>query len=237
MKRVLVTGAGKRIGAAIARRFGNEAAQVAVHYNRSADGAMETKASIEKAGGKAFLVQADLSDTTQVTSLVDKVLDEMGGLDVLVPSAANYQQISFDSVDLESWDTAINLNLRAPVFLAHGFRDALRDSNGCVVFITGIGASRPHKDYLPYLISKGGLKHAMKTLAIEFAPDVRVNAIAPGAVLLPETWTEQEREDILKTIPMKKTGRPSDIAEAVWHISNAPFVTGQEWRVDGGASL
>ena len=237
MKRVLVTGAGKRIGAAIAKRFGSDAAHVAVHYNRSKAGAQETKASIEKAGGRAFLVQADLSDPSQITSLSKTVLDKMGGLDVLVPSAANYQNIAFDAVNLEAWDSAINLNLRAPVFLAHAFRDALRSSKGCVVFITGIGVSRPHKDYLPYLVSKGGLNHAMKTLAIEFAPDVRVNAIAPGAVLLPESWNEEERQRIVDTIPMKRTGTPSDVADAVWQISNAKFVTGQEWRVDGGASL
>ncbi len=236
-KRALVTGAGVRVGAAIATELGRRGMKVGLHYHSSDAGARETAKAIEAAGGQAALFQADLSDPGAAAELARRVTADFGGLEVLVPSAANFENVALDDIDDGHWERALNLNLRAPFELARAAAPALRTSAGAIVFITGFGTEVPYTGFLPYLASKGALRQVMRTLALELAPEVRVNAVAPGTVLPPEDMTEAETEALVSKAPLRKVGAASDVAEAVAYLASAPYVTGQQLLVDGGRSV
>ncbi len=230
----LVTGAGTRVGAAIARRLGAEGMRVVVHYMHSERGAQQTCEAIQQGGGEAIIVRADLCSRSSVQNLAEHAQAAWGTLDLLVSSAANFERVSFDELTPEHWDRAMRLNLEAPFLLTHALRHALRQSKGQVIMITCSSTSRPFINYLPYVVSKAGLRQMMQTLALELAPEVRVNAIAPGAVMLPEDTPTELRDALTQAIPLKRLGRANDIAEAVLYLSRAPFVHGHELVVDGG---
>ena len=236
-KRVLVTGAGRRVGAAIACALGAAGMRVAVHYQRSADGARATCDAIQAAGGKASMFQADLRDRGQASELVTRVLDEFGGMDMLVASAANFERVSVDDIEQEHWDRALDVNLTAPFLLAHGAREALRESRGNIVFITCISPSSPYPNYLPYTVSKAALQQLMRSLAMELAPEVRVNAVAPGTVMPPAEMSGKALAREVLRIPFGRVGSPNDVADAVLYLAGAAFVTGTEMVVDGGRTL
>ncbi|MBO6936683.1 MAG: SDR family oxidoreductase [Deltaproteobacteria bacterium] len=236
-KRALVTGAGVRVGAAIATELGRRGMTVALHYHSSDAGARETAKAIEAAGGQAALFQADLSDPSAAAALARRVTADLGGLEVLVPSAANFENVALDDIDDGHWERALMLNLRAPFELARAAAPALRASRGAIVFITGFGTEVPYTGYLPYLASKGALRQVMRTLALELAPEVRVNAVAPGTVLPPEDMTAEATEALVSKAPLRKVGAASDVAEAVAYLASAPYVTGQQLLVDGGRSV
>ena len=236
-KAALVTGAGVRVGAAIATHLGAAGMRVAVHYRGSAEGARATKARIEEAGGQAELFQADLLEPGAATDLGQRVVAAFGGLDLLVPSAANFEAVDFEAIEAGHWDRALGLNLRAPFELAQATAPALRAAKGAIVFITGFGTQVPYRGYLPYLASKGALRQVMRTLALELAPDVRVNAVAPGTVLPPEDLSEAAIRAIVAEAPLARVGSAEDIAQAVAYLAAAPYVTGQELLVDGGRSV
>lgn len=233
-KRAVVTGGGRRVGRAIAERLGREGMHVVVHHHGSADGARETAASIVAAGGVATVLQSDLTDRDARRSFAGMALDILGGLDLLVVNSANFDRVPFDEMGAVEWDRAMALNLEAPVWLAHAFRTALRQASGNVVVITDAGARRPHRNYFPYLVSKSALREAVRILAVEFAPDVRVNAVAPGMVLPPPDWDDAAIERERLRTPLGTVGDPSFIADAVVYLAGAPFVTGAELVVDGG---
>lgn len=236
-KRALVTGAGVRVGAAIATELSRRGMTVALHYHSSDAGARETAKAIEAAGGQAALFQADLSDPSAAAALARRVTADLGGLEVLVPSAANFENVALDDIDDGHWERALMLNLRAPFELARAAAPALRASRGAIVFITGFGTEVPYTGYLPYLASKGALRQVMRTLALELAPEVRVNAVAPGTVLPPEDMTAEATEALVSKAPLRKVGAASDVAEAVAYLASAPYVTGQQLLVDGGRSV
>lgn len=236
-KRVLVTGAGRRLGAAIALRLGSQGMHVAVHYCQSVRGAEKTCAAIERAGGKAQAFCADLHDRGQATELVDRVVAALGGLDMLVLSAANFDRVSIDDVDGPGWDRALDLNLSAPFFMAHRARTELRASKGNIVFITCTSRLSPYRNYLPYEVSKAAVHQLSKLLALELAPDVRVNAVAPGTVLPPTDMQEAALAEEVKRIPLGRVGTADAVADAVAYLASAEFVTGTELVVDGGRSL
>lgn len=233
----LVTGAGTRVGAAVARALGAEGMRVAVHYHRSAQGAEATCRAIAEAGGEAFPVRADLTDRAAARDLVDRVVERLGGLDLLVPSAANFERVPVDDVDDAAWDRAMALNLGAPFAMAHQARDALRASEGAIVFITCASTARPFRGHLPYLVSKAGVRQLMRALALELAPRVRVNAVAPGTVLPPPDASEEEVTKLVRDIPLARVGSAEDVADAVVYLAGARFITGHEFRVDGGSTL
>ncbi len=235
--RALVTGAGKRLGRAIALALGQRGACVAVHYNESVDGARETARLIEEMGGRAELFQADLRNPTDARSLVDRAVSSFGGLDLLVSSAASFERIPFGEVDDEAFLRSMTLNLASPFALSHQAAKALRENRGNIVFITCSSATTPFKNYLPYTVSKAGLRHLTRTLALELAPEVRVNAVAPGTVLPPPDLDDAARERLARAVPLGRLGAPEDVARAVLYLHDSPFVTGQELQVDGGRDV
>jgi pteridine reductase len=236
-KRALVTGAGQRVGQAIALALGAEGAHVAVHYRESRAGAEETAQRIRERGGQASLFSADLTSRDAARGLVDSALAELGGLDLVVASAASFERVNVDDVDDAAWDRSLNLNLASPFALVHRAVPALRAAQGSVVFVTCSSATVPMRHYLPYVVSKGALKHLMKTLALELAPEIRVNAVAPGTVMPPPSYDAEAIAKLSRAIPLGRVGSPQDIARAVLFLAQNPFVTGHELAVDGGRSV
>jgi pteridine reductase len=236
-KRAIVTGAGQRVGQAIALALGAEGMHVAVHYRESRAGAEETAAKIRDSGGTAVTLAADLTSRDEARRLVDRSVAELGGLDLVVPSAASFERVALADVDDDAWDRSLDLNLASPFALVQRAVPALRAARGSVVFISCSSASVPMRGYLPYVVSKGAVKHLMKTLALELAPDIRVNAVAPGTVMPPLSYDQAAVERLSRAIPLGRVGTPQDIARAVVFLASSPFVTGHELAVDGGRSV
>jgi pteridine reductase len=236
-KTALVTGAGVRVGRAIAVELGRAGMRVAVHYRSSAEGAEETVALVKAAGGDGFTVQADLAERAACRQLVHDVVARFGGLDLLVPSAASFERTPFAEVDEAVWDRTLELNLTASFVLAREAAAALATRHGSIVFVTCSSATVPYENYLPYVVSKGALRQLMKALALELAPDVRVNAVAPGTVLPPDDYSEEATARLAARIPLQRIGKPEDVADAVRYLASAAFVTGQEIVIDGGRTL
>lgn len=233
-KSVLVTGAGRRVGAAIARTLGAAGMRVAVHFHGSQKGALSTCAAIDAAGGEGQAFQADLSDFDQAEALVDRVLEAFGGLDMVVASAANFESRAFGSIDRAAAYRALDLNLLAPLALCQRAAPALREARGNIVLITCTSRLSPYRGYLPYEVSKAGAHQLMRVLALELAPDVRVNAVAPGTVMLPDEMDPDALAAEVGRIPLGHTGSGQDVADAVRYLAGADFVTGSELTVDGG---
>ena len=236
-KRALVTGAGQRVGQAIALALGAQGMHVAVHYRESRVGAEQTAEQIRKSGGRAVLVAADLTSRDEARRLIDDSVAALGGLDVLVASAANFERVALADVDDQAWDRSLDLNLASPFALVQQAVPALRAAQGSVVFITCSSATVPMRNYLPYVVSKGALKHLMKTLALELAPEIRVNAVAPGTVMPPTSYDDAAIARLSRAIPLARVGSPEDIARAVVYLASSPFITGHELAVDGGRSV
>jgi pteridine reductase len=236
-KRALVTGAGRRVGAAIAVALGAEGMRVAVHHHASASGAEETCAAVRGAGGEALSVQADLGDRRASRGLVDRVVAQLGGLDLLVCSAASFEPGDLDHTGDDSWDRTLALNLTAPFALAQRAAPSLREARGSIVLVTCVSRLAPYRGYVAYETSKAALFHLMRLLALELAPDVRVNAVAPGTVLLPQGWDDQQRVALEQRIPLGRVGSADDVSSAVVHLARSEWITGAEIVVDGGRSL
>ncbi len=235
-RRALVTGAGKRVGAAIARALGRAHLHVAVHYHESREGAAAVASEIQDDGGTADLFAANLYEPQACRALIDSVVEKLGGLDLLVLSAANFDRVEFKDITDEHLTRALALNLVAPFHLARHAAPALRATRGSIVFITCSSAKTPYKNHLPYVVSKGGLSHLTQALALELAPEVRVNAVAPGTVLPPPGMPAEAVASLANSVPLRRTGTAEDIANAVLYLAQADFVTGQEIAVDGGRS-
>jgi pteridine reductase len=236
-RRALVTGAGRRIGAAIARALGSAGMHVGVHYHSSAAGAEATCTAIRAAGGHAVPLAADLGDREQARALVDHAIAALGGLDLLVLSAANFERAAVEQIDDRLWDAALSVNLTAPFVIAQRAVPALRAARGSIVIITCVSRLAPYRDYMAYEASKAGLHQLMRVLAIELAPDVRVNAVAPGSVQPPDAWSDAQRAELAARIPLAKLGDAADVADAVLHLARSEWMTGSEIVVDGGRTL
>ena len=230
----LVTGAGRRVGRAIAVALGAQGMRVAVHYNESVDGARDTASIIEDSGGSAALVRADLSQVTACEQLIDALVLEHGELHTLVNSAAMMQRTPVGAVTEHDWDAMFALNVRAPFFLTQHAAPALRTAQGNVVNIADLAAFETWTGYVPHGITKAAVVQMTRALAHALAPDVRVNAVAPGVVLLPEGFGPDQAEHLRRTTPLRRIGAPEDVAEAVVYLARADFVTGEVIRVDGG---
>jgi len=234
----LVTGAGRRIGQAIAIGLAESGCDVAVHYHGSSQGADETAKAVRKAGRRAELVQADLSDAAAARGLADQAVRALKRLDVLVNSAAIMVRQAVDTVTPESWDATLDLNLRAGFFVSQGAIPHLRRTKGKIVNIADLAGLEPWPNYIPHSISKAGVVMLTKALARALAPDIAVNAIAPGAVLLPDDWDQQSREHIRATTPLERIGSPDDVVAAVrFLLAGTDYVTGTILVVDGGRLL
>ena len=233
-RRVLVTGAGHRVGQAIAIALGGRGMRVAVHYNTHADGARDTLHAIEKTGGTGELFAADLTGATSAAGLVDDVVARFGGLDVLVNSAAVMVRTPFGEVTAEQWDAIMALNLRAPFMLAQAAAPQLRGARGVIVNIADLAAFETWPAYIPHGLSKAGVVYLTRALARVLAPDVRVAGIAPGTVLLPENWSESDEDRLRRTTPLRRSGSPADVTSTVLFILESDYLTGETIIVDGG---
>jgi pteridine reductase len=165
---------------------------------------------------------------------VDETIAKLGQLDVLVPSAASFERVALDAVDDAAWDRTLALNLETPFAMAHRALPELRRTRGSIVMITCTSTRFPFRSHLPYVVAKGALKSLTRVLALEAAPEVRVNAIAPGTVLPPEDMSADELAALGRKIPLGLTGSAEDVADAVVFLASAPWITGQEMVVDGG---
>lgn len=230
----LVTGGGIRVGRALAVALGAQGMHVAVHHHASDAGARETARLIADAGGAATLVRADLTDAAAPPRLIDDVVRALGGLDVLVNSAAVMERTPFGAVTAEAWDAMMALNLRAPFFLTQAAAPHLAKARGAVLNIADLAAFETWPAYVPHGISKSGVVQMTRALARVMAPDVRVNAIAPGTVLLPADWTDEDAERMRSTTPLARLGSPDDVVGAALYLLGADYVTGETLIVDGG---
>ena len=241
-KVVLVTGGAKRVGAAICRRLHAAGASLAVHYRSSSQEALALRDELNALRPESAAVfQADLLDLNALSQLVRGVVERFGRLDALVNNASSFYATPLAEVDEQQWNDLLGTNLRAPLFLAQAAADELRRRHGCIVNIADIHAERPMHGHLLYSVAKAGLAALTRSLAQEMAPQVRVNAVAPGVIMWPENsaWMgEEQRRKIVAHTLLKREGEPDDIARTVaFLIQDAPYVTGQIIAVDGGRSI
>ncbi|MEL7186479.1 MAG: pteridine reductase [Pseudomonadota bacterium] len=239
-KTILVTGAARRIGAAIVTRLHAEGARVAIHYRGSAAEAEALADSLNaERSESAMTVQCDLLEIDALPSLVQAVVDWGGGLDGLVNNASSFYPTPIGTISEDNWNDLVGSNLKAPLFLSQAATPHLKASRGVIVNIVDIHADRPLRDHLVYGPAKAGLAMLTRSLAKDLAPEVRVNGVAPGAILWPEDgMTEKVQSSILEQVPLGRAGDPADIAGAVLYLMrDARYVTGQIIAVDGGRSI
>ncbi|KFN49069.1 pteridine reductase [Arenimonas composti] len=237
---VLVTGGARRIGAAIVARLHAAGYDIALHHRDSAAAAQALAARLgELRADSILLLRGDLADDATAPRLVAEVLARRGRLDALVNNASAFFPTPLGAATPAMWDTLFASNARAPFFLAQAAAPALRAAGGAIVNLADVHGETPLRDHAPYSAAKAALLMLTRALALELAPEVRVNAIAPGAVLWPEQGKPPaEREALLARTPLGRLGTPEEIAEAVrWLIQDATYLTGQTLRLDGGRSL
>jgi pteridine reductase len=240
-KTILVTGAAKRVGAAIARRLHRAGANLTLHYHASEREAhaLQSELNLQRAQS-VMLVKADLLETAGLVEIVKTCVERFGALDALVNNASAFYPTPLGAIGAADWDKLIGANLKAPLFLCQAAAPQLKKSAGCIVNITDIHAERPLKSYVVYSVAKSGLDGLTKALARELGPEVRVNAVAPGPIAWPEdgSFDEVTRQRVISHTLLKRIGEPDDIARAVYYlIAEAPYVTGQIIAVDGGRSV
>jgi pteridine reductase len=232
----LVTGAAKRIGRTIARTLAERGANVVVHYHTSAAEAADAVRELTGLGVQAVAIGADLGRSDDVRVLAREAEAVSGGLAVLVNNASNYLRVPFAELTEEVWDASLDVNLKAPFLLAWPIGLAMkRRGVGAIVNLGDWAGERPYVNYLPYSVSKAGIACLTKALAKELAPEVRVNAVAPGPVLAPDDMSDAERQAITRVTPLRRFGTPEDVARCVRFLAEeADFTTGAIYHVDGG---
>jgi pteridine reductase len=236
----LITGAGRRIGARIAERLHEAGANIAVHYLKSSALADELVARLNASRGQsAFAIGADLRSTAEIGRLVEQVVARAGRLDILVNNASSFYPTKLGSVTETEWSDLVDSNLKAPLFLSQAALPHLRASRGTIVNMIDIHARRPLRHHHVYGAAKAGLAMLTRSLARDLAPEIRVNGVAPGAILWPDDgMTEPVKQSIVRKIPVGRAGEPDDIARTVlFLVRDAPYITGQIIAVDGGRSI
>ena len=237
MKTALISGGAVRIGAQIVRTLHEDGYKVIIHCHQSEEIAQALCHELNsKRNDSAQIVVADLGDNKAIKKLTQTIKS----LDLLVNNASVFYPTSIKNSTIEDWDKTININLRAPFFIATGLSKVLATSQGSIINIIDIHSDRPLKNHSIYNISKAGLKMLTKTLAKELAPNIRVNGISPGSILWPQDesqLSDKEKMMMLDRIALKRQGSPNDIAQAVLFLANAKYITGQVINIDGGRSL
>jgi pteridine reductase len=228
----LVTGAAHRLGKAFALALARQGFDIILHYHQASDAALHTQTEIESLGSRVILSQADLTEPTEIETLVS----ELDSLHILVNSAAFMPAGRVDALTLETWDTTLDLNLRAPFLLAQGCARKMTDG-GLIVNITDVGAQKAWSRYPSYTVSKAALESLTRVLARALAPAIRVNAIAPGLVLQSDVVPDQEWQRLINRIPLKRPAQPEEVASALVFLLQNEYITGQTIVVDGGYSL
>lgn len=233
---VWVTGAALRLGKALALDLAGRGANIVVHYNTSESEARATAGQIEALGRRALIVQADLSQVDQIKDVVRQIDQAFGRLDVLVNSASNFYRVPLEEITEEVWDQSLTVNLKGPCFCAlEAARLMKRSGGGKIINFADWAGFRPYRNYLPYMVSKGGMITLTRALALELAPEILVNAVAPGPVLPPPGTTAEEIERMTRNVPLHRLGSPEDIVATVaFFLEGSDYITGQVLCVDGG---
>jgi NAD(P)-dependent dehydrogenase (short-subunit alcohol dehydrogenase family) len=228
----LVTGAAHRLGKVFALTLAQQGFDIVLHYHHAQNAAIQTKAEIESVGRIVTLTEADLTQPSEINSLISN----LPSLHVLVNSAAYMPSGNVDLLSLENWDQSLDLNLRAPFLLAQQAAEKMTDG-GLIVNITDVGAQKTWSRYPSYTVSKAALESLTKILARALAPKIRVNAIAPGFVFQSDIVSAEEWDRLIKRVPLKRPARPEEIASALEFLWKNEYITGQTIVVDGGYSL
>jgi pteridine reductase len=240
-KVVLITGGARRVGAAIARRLHRSGANLMLHHRASVADARKLQTELNASRqGSVSLLQGDLLDTAKLPHLIAHTVQTFGRLDALVNNASSFVATPVGEITEEAWHDLIDTNVKAPLFLAQAAAPHLRKTQGAIVNITDIHSELPLKNYVVYTLAKAALAGMTRSLARELAPEVRVNAVAPGPILWPDgdEFDELARQRIISHTPLKHVGSPDDIAGAVnYLLTDAPYVTGHTINVDGGRGI
>jgi len=236
-KTALITGGAIRIGRDICKKLHENGYNIICHYNKSEDEAKDLKLELnELRENSCEIFCLDLNDLEQLEDLINKISNNFNSLDLLVNNASSFFKTDIEKHDESDWDNLINSNLRGPFLLSRYCKKMLSESKGLIINISDAMVNRGMKDYVIYSIAKAGLENLTKTLARELAPQIRVNAVAPGAILLPSDGSSEEKE-LLNEIPLNRIGTERDISEAVIGLTKFSYVTGQILKIDGGRSL
>lgn len=233
----LVTGGGTRVGRSIARALGSAGCDVVVHYASNLAGAAAVVDEIQGLGQRSIAHRADLTDRAELERLGQDAIAFTGRLDVLVHNAANFERVAPCDLTPGAWDRALALNVTAPYLLTLTVAPWLRATHGSVIAVTCLSAARPWKNYLPYSASKAALANLVLGFAVSLAPEVRVNAVAPGTVLPPADYDEATLKRLREKVPLQRIGEAEDVARAVVFLAQNDYLTGQTITVDGGRSV
>ena len=239
-KTIFITGAAKRIGKEIALCFSEMGWNIIIHYNSSKNDAQVLADEINGTNpDSAITVQGNLDVKEDVEKVINEVRDAFPTIDLLINNASTFYPTPIEDISEEHWDKLVGSNLKGPLFLIKGLRDKLKESKGSIINITDTNLSKGVANYSIYSAAKAGLESITKGLARELAPDIKVNAIAPGAMLEPPdvTWTEEQKSKVISSIPLNRMGSVEDISEAVKFLAKSNYITGQIIKVDGGRSL
>ena len=239
-KTIFITGAAKRIGKEIALCFSEMGWNIIIHYNSSKNDAQVLADEINGTNpDSAITVQGNLDVKEDVKKVINEVRDAFPTIDLLINNASTFYPTPIEDISEEHWDKLVGSNLKGPLFLIKGLKDKLKESKGSIINITDTNLSKGVANYSIYSAAKAGLESITKGLARELAPDIKVNAIAPGAMLEPPdvTWTEEQKNKVISSIPLNRMGSEKDISEAVKFLAKSNYITGQIIKVDGGRSL
>jgi pteridine reductase len=235
-KVALVTGAAKRLGRAIALQLAREGADVIVHYHHSPAEAQDVATQITSLGRRAICLPADLAKKSDIDKLFASTNKEFGRLDILVNNASNFLHADFASITEEIWDAALDVNLKAPFFCAQAAAPLLKKNNGVIINLSDVAGFLGWTSYIPHSVSKAGVSMLTRVLAKALAPEIRVNAIAPGTITMPGDPPELAA-DFIKRAPLQRTGTTEDVTAAISFLINSPFLTGEILVLDGGRTL
>lgn len=239
-KTILITGAAKRIGKEIALTFSDMGWNIIIHYNCSKKDAEDLQSILNSANpNSAKIIQANLDIQEDVERLIHASKSFFSRIDVLVNNASAFYPTPIKNASTDDWDKLIGSNLKGPLFLIKGLHEMIASVNGSIINITDTNLTKGVADFSVYTAAKGGLQSITKGLARELAPNINVNAVAPGAMLEPPdvTWSDEKKASVIKNIPLKRMGSEKDIANTVKFLVNAKYITGQTIKVDGGRSL
>ena len=239
-KTIFITGAAKRIGKEIALCFSEMGWNIIIHYNSSKNDAQVLADEINGTNpDSAITVQGNLDVKEDVEKVINEVRDAFPTIDLLINNASTFYPTPIEDISEEHWDKLVGSNLKGPLFIIKGLKDKLKESKGSIINITDTNLSKGVANYSIYSAAKAGLESITKGLARELAPDIKVNAIAPGAMLEPPdvTWTEEQKNKVISSIPLNRMGSEKDISEAVKFLAKSNYITGQIIKVDGGRSL
>ena len=239
-KTILITGAAKRIGREMAKAFFDRGWDIVIHFNNSIEDARSLADQMNaQRNNSALIIQANLDHAKDIEKLADLALSKNGRIDALINNASTFYPTPIGTFTEDNWEALMGSNLKAPLFLIQAFCEELKKNSGFIINVTDINVDKALINHSIYLAAKSGLQTLTRALAKELAPDIRVNAIAPGAILEPPNveWTSEQKNKIINSVPMARMGTEKDIVDAAIYLSEAEYVTGQILNIDGGKSL